>query len=780
MQKRFFSHFLVFALGCLMAAAPARAVVTDGANAENILGQYDPIATTTPIYTKQAAHNAPHDYGFDYPYDVAIDTTNHRLFVSDYNNNRVLVFNLAADNTLTDYGADYVLGQTTFSTGSGVTTDYGLRNPAGLAYDSAGNRLFVADLTNNRVLVYDVATITNGESAVNVLGQADFVSSGAAATQAGMSAPKGLAYDAANTRLFVANGSNNRVTVYDVASITDGENATKVLGQSNFTNSGTATTQAGMNSPQGLAYDAANTRLFVADNGNNRVVVYDVASITDGENATKVLGQSNFTSSGGVQSQSGMSGPFGLAYDSANSRLFVSESTNNRVTAFDVTSITDGENAASLLGQTDFAFASAATSQDGMTSPQGIAYDATNSRLFVAQSTNRRITVYDVASITDGENAIDVIGQYSTFLPVTVNYEKSAVNNTPHPYGFNSPTTVAVDSVNHRLFVADNSNNRVLVFNLSTDNTLSDRTPDNVLGQPDFVSSASATTQDGMCGPQGVLHDSANNRLFVAQLGCHRVTVYDVASITDGENAIHVLGQADFTSTGGANTQAGMSGPRGMAYDYARNYLFVAQGSNHRVTVYDVASITDGENAIKVLGQTNFTNSANANTQTGMNTPRALAYDAAGKRLFVVQSGNHRVTVYDMTAITDGEAAINVLGQTNFTNSSSANTQTGMNAPQGAAYDPVNNRLFVAQSLSNRVTVYDVASITNGEAAINILGQSSYTVATAATTQAGMRTPQGVAYDPTTGKVYVPQSGAHRITVYDGSYLGNGFMSFGE
>ena len=52
-------------------------------------------------------------------------------------------------------------------------------SPRGLIYDPAGNRLFVADFSNNRVMLFDVASITNGENAVNVLGQANFTSGSA-------------------------------------------------------------------------------------------------------------------------------------------------------------------------------------------------------------------------------------------------------------------------------------------------------------------------------------------------------------------------------------------------------------------------------------------------------------------------------------------------------------------------------------------------------------------------------------------------------------------------
>jgi hypothetical protein len=49
---------------------------------------------------------------------------------------------------------------------------------SGLTYDTKARRLFVGDYQNNRVMVFDVATstITNGENAENVLGQSDYVS----------------------------------------------------------------------------------------------------------------------------------------------------------------------------------------------------------------------------------------------------------------------------------------------------------------------------------------------------------------------------------------------------------------------------------------------------------------------------------------------------------------------------------------------------------------------------------------------------------------------------
>ena len=149
-----------------------------------------------------------------------------------------------------------------------------------------------------------------------------------------MGAPYGLTYDSAHTRLFVADANNNRVLVYNVATITNGQNAVNVLGQANFTTSTIAITQSGMRQPGDVEYDSTNSRLFVAD--YFRVLVFNVATITNGQNAVNVLGQANFTSSITAVTQSGMSGPAGLVYDNTNSQLYVGDWSSNRITIYSV------------------------------------------------------------------------------------------------------------------------------------------------------------------------------------------------------------------------------------------------------------------------------------------------------------------------------------------------------------------------------------------------------------------------------------------------------------
>lgn len=796
--KKSISLILVIAIACAFGSSAVNAMpaISNGENAIDLFGQSVANDNVTNDYAATGANDGAALYGLYSPDDSTIDSVHHRLFLSDKSNNRVLVFNLNGSNQLADRTPDNVLGQSSFFTDASAVSQSGMNLPRGLAYDSVNDRLFVTDSQNHRVLVFDTATISDGENAVSVLGQTDFVSGAATVNQARMSTPVGLSYDSANSRLFVAQTTGNRVTVYDVTSITNGENAVNVLGQTNFTNLATGNTQAGMNQPRGLAYDSTNSRLFVSQ-GNNRVTVYNAAIGTlipngagNGANATAVLGQSTYTGTTAANTQSGMNQPQGLTYESANSRLFVAQSGNNRVTVYDVAAITNGENAINVLGQANYTAIASTNTQAGMNSPQGLAYDASNDRLFVLQSGNNRATVYNAAIGTlipngagNGANAIDVIGQSTADDGVTADYTTFGPNEGPKLYGLSDPNHIEIDLTHHRLFVSESAQGRILVYNLNASNQLVDKTPDFVLGQPNFYNVASTTTQSGTTSPKGMAYDSVNDRLFVVDFGNHRVLVFDTATIVNGENAVNVIGQSNFTNSALGNTQSGMNNPIDLALDITNNRLFVEQTGNNRVTVYNVEigtlipnnAGTNGPNAIAVLGQANYTATAAANTQAGLGAPQGIAYDSVNQRLFVSQSSYNRVSVFDVNSITNGENAINILGQTTFTSTASAITQAGMSFPRGLTYDSATKRLFVSQAVSNRITVYNVdpanlianTPATDGPNAINVLGQSTYTASTATNTQSGLNVPFDLAYDSSNDLLYVVEVTGNRVKIFN-------------
>jgi DNA-binding beta-propeller fold protein YncE len=288
---------------------------------------------------------------------------------------------------------------------------------------------------------------------------------------------------------------------------------------------------------------------------------------------------------------------------------------------------------------------------------------------------------------------------------------------------------VAIDTIHHRLFVADGQNNRVLVYNLDTNDQPLDYFADFVLGQPNFLTDTSGVTSSTMSSPMSPVYDSVNNRLYVADSNNSRILIFDVATIVNGENAVNVLGQPNFTTNTFSVAQNTTPQPLGIALDPTNNRLFVTAFTTNRVTVFDVTTITNGENAVNVLGQVNFTASTNATTASTLSRPRSVAHDSTNNRLFVADSDNNRVLVYNTTTITNGMSAVNVLGQANLntrTNGLPGSDPSTIPDASGLSYDAVNNRLFVTTPTLNQVRVFDTTTITNGMASIAEVGSPAY------------------------------------------------------
>ncbi|MFA6338753.1 MAG: putative Ig domain-containing protein [Candidatus Paceibacterota bacterium] len=762
--------------------------ITDAAliTADGMIGHYD--INGNPDYTAFALPT--NEQGLALPQASCINTTTHYLFVTDKLNSRVLAFSLDSNNNPASTTASYVLGHSNFYSYDTGTTQSTLNNPTGIACDSNSNRLFVADGSNNRVMIFDVSTITNGENASNVLGQFDFTHSTASTTQNGLSSPQGLTFDPTNNRLFVTDKTNNRVMVFNVATstITDGKAASNVLGQTTFTVATSGKTSIKIKGPIGADYDSVSDRLFVADSGNNRVMVFNVATstITDGKAASNVLGQTDFVSSVSDTTQSNLSSPRGLSFDSASNRLFVADNTNNRVMVFNVatSTITDGSDALNVLGQTDFVSSDPATTQNRLEQPLGLSFASTTQSLFVADSGNSRVMIFNVATstITNGKNASSELGHTDPSGSV-LEYTSWDTNNRPNSQTAYNVHGAVLDTKNHRMFVCEyndlsSSAGRVLVYPLDANDHIAKGTADYVLGWDDFYSFSDATSvvanklsQLVTCGA----YDSTSDRLFISDTDNNRVMVFNVApsTIANGANAINVLGQANFTSPTAATTQAGLSAPKGLSFDSASNRLFVADSGNNRVVVFNVATstITNGENASYVWGQADFTHSTAATTQAGLSNPVAVSYDSTNGRLFVADNTNNRVMAFNATStIANGANAINVLGQTDFTSATAATTQAKFSSPYGVTYNSNNDQLFVADRTNMRVMLFNVATstITNGENASNVLGQSDFT----STTNTNLGTQNGKdgsgyseygIYDPTHNRYFDSQYYPDRV-----------------
>jgi sugar lactone lactonase YvrE len=259
--------------------------------------------------------------------------------------------------------ADRVLGATNFTViGSAAETPAGMESPSGLAIDPFSGKLFVADLDHNRILRFpDAASLANGANAEAVFGQVNFsgISSGSTATK--LNSPVGVHIDTSG-RLWVADAGNNRVLMFEGAATLPGLGATAdlVLGQPNFTTVTPGTSAIKMTGPTEVFVDAADN-LWVADFKNNRVLKFAaISGLANGAAATNVLGQADFDTSNTATSPSKMDSPSGVMVDAAG-RLWVADRDNHRILRFDnAATLGDGAAATAVLGQPDFTTATSA------------------------------------------------------------------------------------------------------------------------------------------------------------------------------------------------------------------------------------------------------------------------------------------------------------------------------------------------------------------------------------------------------------------------------------
>jgi sugar lactone lactonase YvrE len=674
--------------------------------------------------------------------------------------------------------ASVVVGAVNF----GGASQYRANGPEGIAFDSSGN-LWVADYPANRVLRFP-APFTNGMSANLVIGQPDFTSSNPATSQAGLYGPVSLIFDSGGN-LWVVDSNNHRVLKYSPP-FTNGMNANLVLGQSAFTlNQGQAITTANsLYFPYDARFDATGN-LWVADCGNDRVLRY-AQPFSNGMAANLVLGQPGFTTYSSATTQNGLSCPTGLAFG-ISGNLLVSDYYNNRILGFGG-GFSNGMNANLVIGQSSFATSTASGSQSGLDGPWGMAVDSSGN-LWVVDSNNYRVVAF-AAPFSTAESALLVVGQSGL-----------TTSSGPGQTWFSYATLVAFDPSGN-LWVTDNGNGAILRFarpfstgeaaglvigqgqntvtrpiGLAIDSTGSlwaaDFDNDRVLqfappftngmnanleiGQPSFTTNSFVTTQSTFTAPVGVAFDSSGN-LWVADSISSRILRFS-PPFSNGESANLVLGQSDFTSSSAATSQSGLNFSSGIAFDTSGN-LWVSDTDNNRVLRYS-SPFSNGERANLVIGQSAFTTDAFSATQTGLNGPAGIAFDSTGN-LWLSDIGNNRVLRF-APPFTNGMPANLVLGQTLFTSSTNSTSQNGMHYPEGIAFDPRGN-LWVVDYGNNRVLRFRPPFATAMGANL-VLGQSGFTSNAYAANPNMLNGPRSIAID-SAGNAWVSDEFNNRIVQF--------------
>ena len=343
----------------------------------------------------------------------------------------------------------------------------------------------------------------------------------ASPTASHMYSPRGVWTD--GRTVVAADSGNHRILIWHTFPDHDGAPADVVLGHADFTSEGPAAgvgdTARGMYLPTGVA--VIGRHLVVADAWHHRVLVWDGIPQTDFAAPDHVIGQKDLTSvepnRGGAPDLDTLYWPFGLAVVAGV--FWVADTGNRRVLGWRAGLPLDGRPADVLLGQAD---ASAREDNSGELGdatfrwPHALCGD--EQTLYVADAGDHRVLGFSppgspTADLVLGQQSADVADEFK--------------NRPQGPHRLRFPYAAVSDE--SRLFVADTSNNRVLVWHgLPRDGA--GLPADTVLGQADLDANGEnrwdAVADDSLCWPYGL--SLAGDLLAVADSGNNRVVFWQV------------------------------------------------------------------------------------------------------------------------------------------------------------------------------------------------------------------------------------------------------------
>lgn len=373
---------------------------------------------------------------------------------------------------------------------------------------------------------------------------------------------------------------------------------------------------------------------FVSDRGNHRVLVWEQPPEEDGEPAGLVLGQEDFadclenrgmtttldemTSGLGDESLDGftiskaeedtVSQPAGI--EVIDGKLYVVDSGNHRAIRYAGLPTEDGEIPNLVMGQDNLDCNEA--NRDGLVGsgslffPMGIR-SGDDQHVFVADKDNHRVLIWNKIPFNNGWNADICLGQGGMDEREPNRGEFDNVG----PDTLSFPTGVFFDAESEKVFVVDQGNHRVLIWNKFPNEV--GRAADVVIGQKDFYSrepnsgmGRRRASREGLFFPTDVVCGRAG--LFISDTENHRVLYWKEVPTENGQPADLTLGQPSFSDNranrNGEATGSTFNDPFGLYleedsdddWDEAeleegeeepKFKLYVADRGNSRVAIWD-------------------------------------------------------------------------------------------------------------------------------------------------------------------------------------------------
>ncbi|PAX52163.1 hypothetical protein [Brunnivagina elsteri] len=342
-------------------------------------------------------------------------------------------------------------------------------------------------------------------------------------------APRGACLVSEKGPLWVADTGHHRLLGWKNLPTQDSQPADWVIGQLDFSHEGqngkTVPGKTTLNVPTGIC--VCGEGLAVADAWNHRILIWNKVPEDSNVPADIVLGQVDFYEN---QPNRGKQIPgantlnwcYGVFYHQG--KLFVADTGNRRVLIWNQLPTENGQPADLVLGQPDMFSRNENDGAIASASSMRWCHDITvwGGNLVVTDAGNNRIMIWDKIPVENNACCVAVLGQ-KKFDLVELN------QGVYFPNGSSLSMPYGVDAIGDWLVVADTANSRLLGWKKSGSiNSLMGTNADGIIGQKDF-SSKSENGNFGLpkrnsvnwsygikiCGDIAVIADSGNNRILL-------------------------------------------------------------------------------------------------------------------------------------------------------------------------------------------------------------------------------------------------------------------------